>query len=92
MCENVDVCSYLYLSYFRQIYHSYHTAEYERDVLTHVTLVLIAAGLVDANFQPTTVIVMTWSNVFGKGTEGCAAEYNNKVKLGIIVVMRRSCQ
>ena len=63
-----------------QTYHSHDTSESVRDVMAHVTVVLTTAGLVDdTGFKPGTVIVITWSNMFGKLTEGCDAVYNNQV-------------
>ena len=47
--------------------------------MAHVTPVLTTAGLVNTGFNPGTVIVITWSNMFGKVTEGCADVYNNQV-------------
>ena len=76
-----DVCSCLHVRSFLQIYHSYDTSESARNIMAHVTPVLTTAGLVNTGFNPGTVIVITWSNMFGKASEGCADVFNNQVKL-----------
>ena len=62
-----------------QTYYNFDTSESARNVMAHVTPVLTTAGLVNTGFNPGTVIVITWSNMFGKVTEGCASVYNNQV-------------
>ena len=62
------------------MYHSYDESESARSVMAHVTPVLRQAHLIDDDtFDPGTVIVITWSNMFGKLTEGCASDFNNQV-------------
>ena len=66
-------------AFYLQTYYNFDTSESARNVMAHVTPVLTTAGLVNTGFNPGTVIVITWSNMFGKVTEGCADVYNNQV-------------